>query len=139
MFPLFQRRHERSALKGGDEFSSVYEIVPLVKCPSDSKLAYEILFQLNKFDYRLENKVDTDLQKVRCRVNYHALKFANLILDMEWDYGGGEKKGMNQVLYERGEKLHIKKIIQISKGGKENAHLPQLESAYGTIMETRNH
>ena len=38
--------------------------------------------QLNKFDYRLANKLDTDLQKLRCRVNYHALKFADPISEM---------------------------------------------------------
>ncbi|KAE8720687.1 CYCB2 [Hibiscus syriacus] len=64
--------------------------------------------QLNKFDYRLANKLDTDLQKLRCRVNYHALKFAHPILEMAeqicdrfepdmlafsgCDYGGGEKE-----------------------------------------------
>lgn len=35
--------------------------------------------QLTKFDYRLANKLDTDLQKLRCRVNYHALKFTDPI------------------------------------------------------------
>lgn len=38
--------------------------------------------QISKFDYRLANKLDTDLQKLRCRVNYHALKFADHILKM---------------------------------------------------------
>ncbi|KAJ9186360.1 hypothetical protein P3X46_001940 [Hevea brasiliensis] len=38
--------------------------------------------QLTKFDYRLANKLDTQLQKLRCRVNYHALKFTNPILKM---------------------------------------------------------
>ncbi|KAK4481359.1 hypothetical protein RD792_012246 [Penstemon davidsonii] len=38
--------------------------------------------QLTKFDYRLSNKLDTDLQKLRCRVNYHALKFTDPILEM---------------------------------------------------------
>ncbi|KAJ0967937.1 hypothetical protein J5N97_024854 [Dioscorea zingiberensis] len=38
--------------------------------------------QLTKFDYRLANKLETDLQKLRCRVNYHALKFADPILEM---------------------------------------------------------
>ncbi|KAE8690572.1 hypothetical protein F3Y22_tig00110894pilonHSYRG00004 [Hibiscus syriacus] len=38
--------------------------------------------QLNKFDYRLANKLDSDLQKLRCRVNYHALKFADPVLEM---------------------------------------------------------
>ncbi|KAK9129274.1 hypothetical protein Sjap_009761 [Stephania japonica] len=38
--------------------------------------------QLTKFDYRLANKLDTDLQKLRCRVNYHALKFTEQIQEM---------------------------------------------------------
>nr|DAD41787.1 TPA_asm: hypothetical protein HUJ06_016110 [Nelumbo nucifera] len=38
--------------------------------------------QLTKFDYRLANKLRTDLQKLRCRVNYHALKFTDPILEM---------------------------------------------------------
>ncbi|XP_009627177.1 O-fucosyltransferase 16-like isoform X1 [Nicotiana tomentosiformis] len=38
--------------------------------------------QITKFDNRLANKLDTDLQKLRCRVNYHALKFADPILGM---------------------------------------------------------
>jgi len=38
--------------------------------------------QLNKFDYRLSNKLSDDLQKLRCRVNYHALKFTDPILTM---------------------------------------------------------
>ncbi|KAJ6835551.1 uncharacterized protein M6B38_332465 [Iris pallida] len=31
--------------------------------------------QLTKFDYRLTNELDEELQKLRCRVNYHALRF----------------------------------------------------------------
>ncbi|KAK4429491.1 O-fucosyltransferase 16 [Sesamum alatum] len=38
--------------------------------------------QLTKFDYRLSNRLGTDLQKLRCRVNYHALKFTQPILEM---------------------------------------------------------
>ncbi|KAL8142546.1 hypothetical protein V2J09_015578 [Rumex salicifolius] len=38
--------------------------------------------QLTKFDYRLANKLNPDLQKLRCRVNYHALQFTDPILDM---------------------------------------------------------
>ncbi|KAB1203571.1 hypothetical protein CJ030_MR8G015394 [Morella rubra] len=38
--------------------------------------------QLTKFDYRLANKLGTDMQKLRCRVNYHALRFTGPILDM---------------------------------------------------------
>nr|XP_018678514.1 PREDICTED: uncharacterized protein At1g04910 isoform X2 [Musa acuminata subsp. malaccensis] len=35
--------------------------------------------QLTKFDYRLTNKLDEELQKLRCRVNYHALRFTKPI------------------------------------------------------------
>ncbi|XP_021285713.1 uncharacterized protein At1g04910 [Herrania umbratica] len=38
--------------------------------------------ELTKFDYRLSNRLDTDLQKLRCRVNYHALRFTDPILQM---------------------------------------------------------
>ncbi|XP_065881887.1 O-fucosyltransferase 16 [Euphorbia lathyris] len=38
--------------------------------------------QLTKFDYRLANKLGTQLQKLRCRVNYHALKFTDPIREM---------------------------------------------------------
>ncbi|CAI9771448.1 unnamed protein product [Fraxinus pennsylvanica] len=38
--------------------------------------------QLSKFDYRLSNRLKAELQKLRCRVNYHALKFTNPILEM---------------------------------------------------------
>ncbi|KAG6591228.1 O-fucosyltransferase 16, partial [Cucurbita argyrosperma subsp. sororia] len=38
--------------------------------------------QLSKFDYRLANRLETDLQKLRCRVNYHALKFTDPIQKM---------------------------------------------------------
>ncbi|KAL2545269.1 O-fucosyltransferase family protein [Forsythia ovata] len=33
------------------------------------------VLQLTKFDYRLASELDEDLQKLRCRVNYHALRF----------------------------------------------------------------
>lgn len=38
--------------------------------------------RLTKFDYRLSNPLDDDLQKLRCRVNYHGLQFTDSILDM---------------------------------------------------------
>ncbi|KAM7253308.1 hypothetical protein ACFE04_025926 [Oxalis oulophora] len=38
--------------------------------------------QLSKFDYRLSNRLDPELQKLRCRVNYHALRFTDPILEM---------------------------------------------------------
>ncbi|XP_059636586.1 O-fucosyltransferase 16 [Cornus florida] len=46
------------------------------------KLLKKNAVQLTKFDYRLSNKLETDLQKLRCRVNYHALKFTDPILKM---------------------------------------------------------
>ncbi|KAL8233448.1 hypothetical protein R6Q59_019548 [Mikania micrantha] len=38
--------------------------------------------QLSKFDYRLANNLETEFQKLRCRVNYHALKFTDPIVKM---------------------------------------------------------
>ncbi|XP_009793733.1 O-fucosyltransferase 6 [Nicotiana tabacum] len=38
--------------------------------------------QLTKFDYRLSNRLDIDMQKLRCRVNFHALKFTDPIIEM---------------------------------------------------------
>ncbi|XVE67288.1 hypothetical protein DITRI_Ditri08aG0148700 [Diplodiscus trichospermus] len=38
--------------------------------------------ELTKFDYRLSNRLETDLQKLRCRVNYHALRFTDPVLEM---------------------------------------------------------
>ncbi|XP_051137436.1 O-fucosyltransferase 16-like [Andrographis paniculata] len=38
--------------------------------------------ELTKFDYRLANQLDVDLQKLRCRVNYHALRFTDPIRKM---------------------------------------------------------
>ncbi|KAM7486912.1 hypothetical protein LguiA_002921 [Lonicera macranthoides] len=38
--------------------------------------------RLTKFDYRLSNRLDPELQKLRCRVNYHALRFTNHITEM---------------------------------------------------------
>ncbi|MCO5575657.1 hypothetical protein L7F22_029461 [Adiantum nelumboides] len=37
---------------------------------------------LRKFDYRLSNRLDKDLQKLRCKVNYHALQFTRGIKTM---------------------------------------------------------
>ncbi|KAI3909742.1 hypothetical protein MKW98_014159, partial [Papaver atlanticum] len=38
--------------------------------------------QLTKFDYRLANSLDDELQKLRCRVNYHALRFTKPIEEL---------------------------------------------------------
>lgn len=38
--------------------------------------------RLGKFDYRLSNRLEQDLQKLRCRVNYHALRFTGAVETM---------------------------------------------------------
>lgn len=37
---------------------------------------------MTKFDYRLSNMLDEELQKLRCRANYHALKFVKPLEDL---------------------------------------------------------
>lgn len=37
---------------------------------------------MTKFDYRLANNLDDELQKLRCRVNYHALRFTKPIREL---------------------------------------------------------
>ncbi|KAB5564092.1 hypothetical protein DKX38_004146 [Salix brachista] len=38
--------------------------------------------QLTKFDYRLASNLDEELQKLRCRANYHALRFTKPIQEL---------------------------------------------------------
>ncbi|EPS60639.1 hypothetical protein M569_14161, partial [Genlisea aurea] len=57
-----------------NEHCYITRLVPIL----DKKHA----IQLTKFDYRLSNRLSTDLQKLRCRVNYHALRFTEPILEM---------------------------------------------------------
>ncbi|KAI4370008.1 hypothetical protein MLD38_018396 [Melastoma candidum] len=40
------------------------------------------VLQLTKFDYRLANDIDSELQKLRCRVNYQALRFTKPIREL---------------------------------------------------------
>ncbi|XP_047327898.1 O-fucosyltransferase 29-like [Impatiens glandulifera] len=40
------------------------------------------VLQLTKFDYRLSSDLDEELQKLRCRVNYHGLRFTKSIRDI---------------------------------------------------------
>lgn len=44
----------------------------------DLQIVVQVL-QLTKFDFRLANELDEELQKLRCRVNYHALRFTKPI------------------------------------------------------------
>ncbi|TYG92043.1 hypothetical protein ES288_A12G311500v1 [Gossypium darwinii] len=62
--PCYREDIQSPSLEARGEFSSPSEIVPLVKFPSDSKLAYEILFQLNALVHTQKISiaaVDTDL------------------------------------------------------------------------------
>ncbi|XP_028778862.1 protein ROOT HAIR SPECIFIC 17-like isoform X2 [Neltuma alba] len=62
------------------------------ECYEDRVLPHLVkrhVVQLTKFDYRLSNRLDADLQRLRCRVNYHALKFTESI------------RGMGRLLVER--------------------------------------
>ncbi|KAK8603594.1 hypothetical protein V6N13_096068 [Hibiscus sabdariffa] len=40
------------------------------------------VLQLTKFDYRLANDIDEELQKLRCRANFHALRFTKPIQEL---------------------------------------------------------
>lgn len=40
------------------------------------------VLQLTKFDYRLASDLDEELQRLRCRVNYHALRFTKPIQNL---------------------------------------------------------
>lgn len=37
---------------------------------------------MTKFDYRLANELDEELQRLRCRANYHALRFTKPIREL---------------------------------------------------------
>jgi hypothetical protein len=69
------------------------------------------VIRLTKFDYRLANRLQTDLQKLRCRVNYHALRFTAPIQEM------GEK--LIQRMRERSKHfiaLHLRWAIKFCLG-----------------------
>lgn len=46
-FPYCTKGVKELILEDGEEFGVASELVPLVRCQSDSKLAYEVLFQVN--------------------------------------------------------------------------------------------
>jgi len=58
-------------------------IIPftLAEVVTDFLDIFQVL-QLTKFDYRLANNLDDELQKLRCRVNYHALRFTKPIREL---------------------------------------------------------
>ncbi|GMQ10242.1 hypothetical protein CsSME_00053321 [Camellia sinensis var. sinensis] len=65
--PYFTKDVKDLILEEGEEFGSTSEVVPLVSCQSDSKLAYEILFQLNSLVHTQKislASVDNDLIEI---------------------------------------------------------------------------
>ncbi|RLN33948.1 hypothetical protein C2845_PM03G05370 [Panicum miliaceum] len=68
-------------VKGGKAMKPYKMCVPR-KCTPRCYLNRVLPALLKKHDYRLSNKLDTDLQKLRCRVNYHALKFTDPIQEL---------------------------------------------------------
>ncbi|KAL0383862.1 UNVERIFIED_CONTAM: O-fucosyltransferase 16 [Sesamum radiatum] len=82
---------QKSFWKDSSNFSEIFDIDWFITYLSnDVKIIKELppkagkvqAVQLTKFDYRLSNRLELDLQKLRCRVNYHALTFADPILQM---------------------------------------------------------
>ncbi|KAJ0105596.1 hypothetical protein Patl1_18474 [Pistacia atlantica] len=66
--------------------------------------------QLTKFDYRLANDLDEELQKLRCRVNYHALRFTKPI------QGLGQKLVMRmRKMAKRFIAVHLRFVLIIKK------------------------
>ncbi|KAJ4811879.1 O-fucosyltransferase family protein [Rhynchospora pubera] len=52
----------------------LYQVLPILR--------RRHALQLTKFDYRLTNRLDDELQKLRCRANFHALRFTSSIENM---------------------------------------------------------
>ncbi|KAK8607295.1 hypothetical protein V6N13_053037 [Hibiscus sabdariffa] len=66
-FPCYREDIKCPSLETREELSLPLDIVPLVKCPSDSKLAYEIIFQLNSLVHSQKISiaaVDADLNGI---------------------------------------------------------------------------
>ncbi|GJZ18676.1 O-fucosyltransferase 6-like protein, partial [Tanacetum coccineum] len=81
------------------------------------------VFMLTKFDYRLSNDLPMDLQKLRCRANYHALRYTEAIREM------GKK------LVER---MRMKNMLAFSGcyfggGDKERHELEQIRTRWETL------
>ncbi|XP_010258886.1 PREDICTED: uncharacterized protein At1g04910-like [Nelumbo nucifera] len=92
--------------------------------------------QLTKFDYRLANNLDDELQKLRCRVNYHALRFTEPIQEL------GQKLVMRmRKLANRFIAVHLRfepDMLAFSGcyyggGDKERAELAKIRSHWPTL------
>ncbi|KAM7525561.1 hypothetical protein LguiA_015463 [Lonicera macranthoides] len=95
--------------------------------------------QLTKFDYRLANNLDEELQKLRCRVNYHALRFTKPIRNV------GQKLVMRmRKMAQRFIAVHLRfepDMLAFSGcyyggGEKERNELGEIRKRWATLPET---
>ncbi|KAM0007481.1 putative GDP-fucose protein O-fucosyltransferase [Helianthus debilis subsp. tardiflorus] len=97
------------------------------------------VLQLTKFDYRLANDLDEELQRLRCRVNYHALRFTKPIQNL------GQKIIMEmRKMAPRFIAIHLRfepDMLAFSGcyyggGDKERSELGEIRKRWATLPET---
>ncbi|XP_076928413.1 O-fucosyltransferase 29-like [Bidens hawaiensis] len=95
--------------------------------------------QLTKFDYRLANDLDEELQRLRCRANYHALRFTKPIHNL------GQKIVMEmRKMAPRFIAIHLRfepDMLAFSGcyyggGDKERNELGEIRKRWATLPET---
>ncbi|KAL8234368.1 hypothetical protein R6Q59_020468, partial [Mikania micrantha] len=95
------------------------------------------VIMLTKFDYRLSNNLDKDLQKLRCRVNYHALRYTDPIREM-----GKQLVDRMRLKTERYIALHLSRFesdmltfsgCYFGGGDKERRELEQIRTRWETL------
>nr|XP_043629156.1 O-fucosyltransferase 29-like isoform X2 [Erigeron canadensis] len=95
--------------------------------------------QLTKFDYRLASDLDEELQRLRCRVNYHALRFTKPIQNL------GQKIVMEmRKMSTRFIAIHLRfepDMLAFSGcyyggGDKERNELGEIRKRWATLPET---
>ncbi|KAJ0716347.1 putative GDP-fucose protein O-fucosyltransferase [Helianthus annuus] len=97
------------------------------------------VLQLTKFDYRLANDLDEELQRLRCRVNYHAIRFTKPIQNL------GQKIVMEmRKMAPRFIAIHLRfepDMLAFSGcyyggGDKERSELGEIRKRWATLPET---
>ncbi|KAL9665623.1 hypothetical protein QQ045_021044 [Rhodiola kirilowii] len=95
--------------------------------------------QLTKFDYRLANDIDDELQKLRCRVNYHALRFTKSIREL-----GNKLVAKLRIMSDRFVAVHLRfepDMLAFSGcyfggGDKERDELSEIRKRWETLPDT---